>query len=63
MFALTLTSALPATALVAGESWCVQGGTYRGVVKGLELRLDSAKPCHESPISIRNFAGTNQEMG
>jgi hypothetical protein len=63
MFALTLTSALTATAPVAGESWCVQGvGTYCAA-KGLELRLDSAKPQHESPISIRNFAGANQEMG
>jgi len=63
MFALTLTSPVLDTAFAAGESWCVQGaGTYC-TAKGLELRLDSVKPQHESPISIRNFAGANQEMG
>lgn len=63
MFALTQTSPVLATAPVADESWCVQGvGRYCGA-KGLELRLDSAKPMHLSPVSIRNFAGANQEMG
>lgn len=63
MFALTRISPVLDTAFAAGESWCAQGvGTYRAA-KGLELRLDSAKPTHESPISIRNFAGANQEMG
>jgi hypothetical protein len=63
MFALTLTSPVFATASVAGESWCLQGAGSYCDAKGLELRLDSAKPTHESPVSIRNFAGANQEMG
>jgi hypothetical protein len=63
MFALTLTSPVLATAPVAGESWCVQGVGRYCEAKGPELRLDSATPKHECPISIRNFAGANQEMG
>jgi hypothetical protein len=51
------------TAPAAVESWCLQGTRAYRPVSGLELRLDSATPKHENPISIRNFAGANQEMG
>ncbi len=71
MFALATISKL-GTAPAAVESWCLQGTVAYRALSGLELRqacsvrrdrLDSATPKHESPISIRNFAGANQEMG
>lgn len=51
------------TAPAAVESWCLQGTEPYRALSGLELRLDSATAKHVCPISIRNFAGTNQEMG
>jgi hypothetical protein len=62
MFALTQ-SLILGTTPVASESWCVGSLAAGYCGKRLELRLDSAKPTHENPISIRNFAGANQEMG
>jgi hypothetical protein len=62
MFA-PLTISKLATAPAAVESWCLQGTAAYRLLSGVELRLDSATPKHESPVSIRNFAGANQEMG
>lgn len=62
MFA-PLTISKLATAPAVVESWCVQGTRAYRTLSCLDLRLDSVTPKHESPISIRNFAGANQEMG
>ena len=63
MFTRTLESLILGTTPAASESWCAQGLVAGYSVKGVELRLDSATPKHAEPISIRNFAGANQEMG
>jgi hypothetical protein len=66
MFALAPKSPILGTALAAGESWCAQGYSVYGVgadLAGRDLCADGRTPKHESPVSIRNFAGPSQEMG